>query len=150
LGEPKADSWRWGNLVKWLDAAMVSAAIGLTACTVFLCAADDSGMAGSPVPAASPFDADLPAIILHECADGSRCPKALAAEKETTPGRDLQVSLDHPDRQRLVEFLAGLCRERRIPPERIFAHRQVEAGCRCGISIQPELLVGDVRREMMR
>ena len=137
--------------MSWVDAAMVSAAIGLTAFTVFLCAAEDPEAppaATDPAALPSALDPDLPLIVLHESGERGPCASAVAAEKEA--GRDLHISLDHPDRTRLVEFLAGVCRGRRIPPERIVAHRQLEAGRGCGGSIRPELLVGDVRREMMR
>ena len=123
----------------WLDAAMAAAAIGLTACTVWLCAADE--------PDGPPLKVNVPSIILHEMRGTSLC---RAAERDSGTGRDVHISLDRPDPGRLVKVLAGMCRERRIPPERIFAHRQVDAGCPCGSSIHPELLVGQVRREMMR
>src|SRR5437773_1182150 len=124
---------------------MVSAAIGMTACTVYLCAADDSVVAAASVPVASALDPGLPCIILHDVDRGSPCRMAAAAEKEPSRRGDIHVSVDHPDPDRLLGFLAGLCRQRRIPPERFFAHRQVEAGCSCGASIRPESLVGGVR-----
>src|SRR5436309_3343214 len=89
----------------WLDAAMVSAAIGMTACTVYLCAADDSAAAASPTSVTSPLDLDQPCIILH---DGDRrfpCRFAVEAEKEPRRRSDVHVSLDRPDSGRLAAFL---------------------------------------------
>lgn len=133
-----------GAVVKGLDALMAAAAVGLTVCTVWLCSADEAqGLRTAPAAGAV-----LPSIILHDLRSDAVCP--LVEADHENPGPHVHVSLNHPDRAKLVSTLAGLCRERRIPPERILLHRQVEAGSTCGSPLLLVRLVADVRRAMMR
>jgi len=105
--------------MKWLDAAMISVAAGLTFLTIAI-SVSDYPAAFVPKPATS---ADgRPRIILTSSASGCAYvvgPRNALRSLPSPTGPDIRVAVDRADRAVLVTFLARLCRARRIPAERI-------------------------------
>jgi hypothetical protein len=128
--------------VRWLDAALVAVAAGVTAFTLFLGAADYPA-AFLARPVAIPTGR---AIVLRDAAAAKSSAYVLGPKNQLrthdalrSPG-ELSVSVDRADRAVLVAFLARLCRSERIPAEHIADPAGV-GGTR---------LIADVSRAMMR
>jgi hypothetical protein len=121
--------------MKWLDAAMISVAAGLTFLTVALSASD---YPAAFVPKAPAVVDSRPRIVLTSSPAGCAYvvgPGKALRSLPTPAGTQIRVAVDRADRAVLVSFLARLCRTQRIPAERIAG----EAG-----------LVAEVARAILR
>lgn len=148
--------------MKGFDAALLAAAIGLSAFTTYLCGADypaEFALAEPDALAGLAPDDGLRAIVLHDAADASRCRYELAGRSvraRPRPGSDpldrvtIGIALDAPDEAALVALLARICRMTRIAPERIYAHREVSRRGACRLTLDRAALAAAVKREMLR